>query len=294
MAAITTERAARAALALLLVACALIAAACGSSNSSSTGTAAATTSAATTTNATATEASTIEGDVLGQLPQAPDPTGEPPSLSGTSIADERTYLRAVFNDGQAFWRSEFSSAGQQYTPAQLTLFSQAVDSGCGAQADVGPFYCGANHGIYLDLNFFRVMAQRFGIKGFAQAYVVGHEFGHHIQTITGLLQRVHAADEVDPSGANARSVRVEVQADCLAGVWAHSVYNRGELTQDDINQALKAAQVIGDDFQQRMAGHKVDNTLWTHGSSAQRQHWLTTGFEKGDPGACDTFTQTQP
>ena len=292
MAASKTEPRTRPALGLLLVCCVLIAAACGSSNSSTSGTVAATTAA--TTTAAATDAGTIEGEVLGQLPTVPEPTGAPPSLSGTSISDERAYLRAVFNDAQSLWEREFTAANQQYAPAKLTLFTQTVQSGCGAQADVGPFYCGANHGIYLDLSFFQLLVHRFGIGGFAQAYIVGHEFGHHVQNLLGIQQRVAAADQSDPSGKNARSVRVELQADCLAGVWAHSVYQRGELKDEDINAALKTAEVIGDDFQQRNAGHTVDSTLWTHGSSAQRQHWLKTGFEKGEPGACDTFTQTTP
>jgi uncharacterized protein len=278
------------AVALLLLCCTAIGVGCGSSGGGSSATAAVTTRA-TTTAATAAEGAAIQGDVLDRLPEAPEPTGAPPSLSGTSIADERTYLRTVFDDAQALWRNEFASANQQYLPAVLTLFSQAVQSGCGEQADVGPFYCPANRGIYLDLNFFQLMAQRFGITGFAQAYIVGHEFGHHIQNLLGINQRVHAANQADPAGENARSVRVELQADCLAGVWAHSVYRRGELTDEDLAQALKTAAVIGDDFQQRSAGHTVDSTLWTHGSSAQRQQWLKTGLEKGDPGACDTLNE---
>jgi predicted metalloprotease len=203
----------------------------------------------------------------------------------------RTYLHAVFNDGQSFWHHEFTSAGLQYAPARLTLFAHAVtSSGCGAQEGVGPFYCGANHGMYLDLRFFQAMAQRFGVGGFAQAYVVGHEFGHHIQTLTGILQRRAVADQQDPAGQNDRSVRTELQADCLAGVWAHSVYQRAKITGADIDEALRAAQVIGDDFQQHISGRAVDSGLWTHGSSAQRQRWLKIGFEQGDPAACDTFS----
>ncbi|HKN93879.1 MAG TPA: neutral zinc metallopeptidase [Thermoleophilaceae bacterium] len=229
--------------------------------------------------------------MLGQLPTAPEPKGPSPSLSSNHGTDTRTYLRAVFNDAQKLWRGEFKAAGQQYTPARLTIFSGAVNSsGCGAQQDVGPFYCGANHRIYLDLRFLDGLTNRFGIGAFAQAYVVGHEFGHHIQTITGILQRRAAADQQDPAGRNARSVRFELQADCLAGVWAHSVYKRGEISEADINQALKAAQLIGDDFQQHVSGNAVDSAMWTHGSSAQRQRWFTTGFEKGDPGGCDTFS----
>jgi predicted metalloprotease len=274
--------------AAILVCCALIAAGCGSSGSD-------TSTTATGSSGTATDPGTIEGNELEQMPKAPEPDSTPPKLSGASASDTRTYLTAVFNDAQALWQREFAAATRHYGPARLTIFSQAVHStGCGAQADVGPFYCGANHGIYLDLRFFRLMAQRFGVSGFAQAYVVGHEFGHHVQNLLSLQRRKAVADAQDPAGKNARSVRYELQADCLAGVWAHSVYQRGQLTDEDIQQALRKAQVIGNDFQQQMAGATVDDSLWTHGSSAQRQHWLKVGIETGDPAACDTFTQTTP
>jgi uncharacterized protein len=263
---------------LLLVCLAFLAGGCGSGSSTSTSASAPTT--------------TVEGNNnLEHLPKAPEPGGAPSSLSSASATDERTYLREAFNDNQALWQREFAAANQHYVPARLTIFRQAVNSGCGEQADVGPFYCPANHGIYLDLRFFQLMAQRFGVTGFAQAYVVGHEFGHHLQTLLGISQSVHAANQQDPAGENGRSVRLELQADCLAGVWAHSVYSRGELTQDDLNQALRKAAVIGDDFQARMAGHVVDSSLWTHGSSQQRQTWLSTGFQSGDPASCDTFSR---
>jgi uncharacterized protein len=264
-------------LTILLVLCALLAGGCGSSGS--------------VTSAVDTAPPSVDVKSLDQMPKAPEPSGAAPSLSSASASDERTYLRAVFNDAQTMWQHEFSVANHAYTPAKLTLFSQAVHSGCGEQADVGPFYCPANHGIYLDLRFFQIMAQRFGVSGFAQAYVVGHEFGHHLQTLLGISQQVHAANQQDPAGENNRSVRLELQADCLAGVWAHSVYARGQLTDEDLNQALRKAAVIGDDFQQQMAGHTVDSSLWTHGSSQQRQTWLKRGFDEGDPGACDTFSQ---
>jgi uncharacterized protein len=277
-------------IAALLVCCGLLAGGCGSSGSSSSSSA--TTAAATAPKGTTVaDPGTIEGDVLKQLPTAPEPKGAAPTLASASASDERTYLREVFNDAQQLWRDGLSSSNQTYTPAKLTIFSQAVQSGCGAQADVGPFYCPANHGIYLDLHFFQAIAQRFGVSGFAQAYIVGHEFGHHVQNLLGISQRVHAANQQDPAGENARSVRIELQADCLAGIWAHSVYQRGQLTDQDLNQALRTAAVIGDDFQARMAGHTVDSSLWTHGSSEQRQTWLKKGFDEGDPSACDTFTQ---
>jgi predicted metalloprotease len=264
----------------------LIAVGCGSSESGSQST----TTATTGSTSRSTDASTIEGEELGRMPTVPEPTGSPPLLSGTSTADTRTYLKIVFDDAQALWQREFAAANRRYVQAQLTLFSQAVkSSGCGAAAATGPFYCTANHGIYLDLRFFQLLTQKFGAGRFAQAYIVGHEFGHHVQTLIGITHRLAVADQEDPAGKNDRSVRFELQADCLAGVWAHSVYRRGELTKDDLAHALRAAEVVGDDFRQRMAGHAVDTTHWTHGSSAQRQQWLKIGFERGEPGSCDAF-----
>jgi predicted metalloprotease len=284
---------------VVLIASAFVAG-CGSSSHSSssqanTGSSASASQTATSTaTGTATNTtSTPEGDVsrkLDTLPEGPPETGRVPSAptSGTA-ATERTYLETVFNDAQRFWEQEFSTSGAPYAPARLVLFARAVHSGCGAQADTGPFYCGANRTIYLDLTFFEALAHQAGVGPFGQAYIVGHELGHHVQFLIGVPHRVAALDQQNPSGSNARSVLVELQADCLAGVWAHSSQARGQLTETDHNDALKTAALVGDDFQQRAAGHVVDSALWTHGSSAQRQQWLTTGFKSGRPGSCDTF-----
>ena len=210
--------------------------------------------------------------------------------SSITAETERSYLAAVFNDAQRFWQHEFSQAGAQYVPARLVLFASAVHSGCGVQADTGPFYCGGDRTVYLDLSFFESLARHAGVGPFGQAYIVGHELGHHVQHVIGVAGRVAALDQQDPGGANPRSVRVELQADCLAGVWAHSSQARGQLTEADLNDALKTAALVGDDYQQRAAGRVVDSALWTHGSSAQRQHWLTSGFQSGRPSSCDTFT----
>jgi predicted metalloprotease len=196
----------------------------------------------------------------------------------------------VFADAQRLWSDEFRAAGLTYAPAGLMMFVSSVHSGCGTHTDVGPFYCGADRTIYLDLGFFDLLARQAGLGGFAQAYIIGHEFGHHVQHLLGIDRRVAAANQANPSGENALSVRVELQADCLAGVWAHSSYTRGELSVSDLEGKLRAAALIGDDFQARAAGRPVDPGLFTHGSSAQRQHWLRTGFDSGDPGACDTFS----
>jgi predicted metalloprotease len=275
----------------VLVACALLTG-CGSSSSSGSGPA---TSAAQSRPAGGTSGatSTPDADVSGPLktlPEAPTSGELPPPPTSVGEESERAYLRAVFDDAQRFWQQEFSTAGVAYAPARLTLFSGSVHSGCGAQADVGPFYCSANHGVYLDLGFFQALARHAGVGPFARAYVVGHEFGHHVQFQLGIMHRVAALNQQDPAGENARSVRVELQADCLAGVWAHSRQARGKLTDEDLNDALRTAALIGDDFQQQASGRVVDSALWTHGSSRQRQHWLVTGVRSGSPSSCDTFS----
>jgi predicted metalloprotease len=225
---------------------------------------------------------------LARLPPAPGPSGDPPSSRGQG---REAFLRAVFDDAQALWRAEFREIGRPYQPARLTIFTRQVQTACGTQpANVGPFYCPPSFGVYLDPAFFAALSRKVGVRlgDFAQAYVVAHEMGHHVQTLLGLTAQRAGADRQDPAGANARSVRFELQADCFAGVWLHSVYHRGEITEDDIAEALDAAAVVGDDFLQN-AGRRRPPETWTHGSSAQRRNWLATGFEQGRPGACDTF-----
>jgi uncharacterized protein len=271
----------------LLLAVAL--AGCGSSDTTSSATG---TAAATSTTATTQSDQDIEGDAIERLPQVPpatQATSHPTSPDGTG---GHAFLRAVFDDVQAMWKQEFADAGIEYTPARMTIFTDEVHTACGTQpATVGPFYCPADHGVYLDTRFFDALSRQVGVKlgDFAQAYVVAHEVAHHVQVLLGISHRVAVADQQDPAGKNARSVRVELQADCLAGIWKHSSYQRGELTAKDFEEALRAAAVVGDDFQQRAATGTITPETWTHGSSAQRQQWLTTGFEQGNPSACDTF-----
>jgi predicted metalloprotease len=242
-----------------------------------------------TATATATAAPTVRSSDLERLPQARSPSGSPPSSQGAS---RNAFLRGVFDDAQAFWQREFGGAGVAYRPARLTIFTQQVQTACGpGMAESGPFYCPASYGVYLDPTFFAALSRKVGVHlgDFAQAYVVAHEMGHHVQTLLRLTHQKAAADHEDPAGANARSVRFELQADCLAGVWMHSVYRRGELTDADLQDTLNAAAVVGDDFLQRAGGRARPREEWTHGSSAERQHWLTTGFQEGRPEACDTF-----
>jgi len=254
-----------------LLCAALLVAGCGSSSDDEQA----------TTNTEATQ----QQDVLEQMPEVP---------AATESTPPPTTLRGVFDDAQEMWKREFEDAGATYTPATLTIFHGQVDTACGTEdVNTGPFYCPADHGVYLDQRFFDALGRAAGVHigFFAQAYVVAHEVGHHIQTLTGVLQQVHAQKETDPGGVNARSVRLELQADCLAGIWKHSAYRRDQITAADFSDALRAAAVVGSDFQQKLAGGAVTPEDWTHGSSAQRQHWLTLGFESGQPNDCDTFAQ---
>jgi uncharacterized protein len=277
---------------LPLLIAALLLTRCGSSDDQPAArTPTATPTATATPAVTPTPTPTVDSAALKQLPQVPAGSGSGPSSASTA---RDQFLRNVFNDAQALWQREFSDAGLSYRPARLTIFRHGVHSACGSQtADVGPFYCPASFGVYLDPAFFAALSAKVGVHlgDFAQAYVIAHEVAHHVQNVLGTLQQVAVADERDPAGANARSVRVELQADCFAGVWAHSAYARGALTEADFADALRAAAVVGDDFLTRaVTGVQRPPESFTHGTSAQRQQWLSTGFREGRPGSCDTFS----
>jgi len=193
---------------------------------------------------------------------------------------------------QDFWVDQFTVNNVRYEEATLTLFDTPIRTGCGtAQAAIGPHYCPLDKGIYLETGFFEdILALRFGATGdFAQAYVVAHEFGHHVQGELGISSWVRQQQQADPSQKNDLSVRLELQADCLAGVWARSAQQRGMLDRGDIAEALGAAEAVGDDRIQQSQGQRVDPHTWTHGSAADRQFWFEQGFDTGDTEVCDTF-----
>jgi predicted metalloprotease len=234
------------------------------------------------------------GGVGGGIPglNAPNPDGS------FEVADDQTeFVRSVTQDVQETWQEAFRAANRPYRDARLTLFEQGVNTGCGpASSEVGPFYCPPDERIYIDLTFFDQLSSQFGASGdFAQAYVIAHEFGHHVQTVLGISEQVRAEQQSNPARANDLSVRMELQADCFAGVWAHSVWAQPDqeavesITEEDIGEGLKAAAAVGDDRIQQRSGSGVNPETWTHGSSEQRMEWFQRGFREGSASACDTF-----
>lgn len=224
----------------------------------------------------------------------PAPQGAGPARQA-SPEEERAYefLNFVVRDVQSTWDQEFAKGGKSYRHAKVVVFRDSYPSACGyADAATGPFYCPSDEKVYLDLGFYDDLRRRFGAPGeFAQAYVVAHEVGHHVQGLLGVAEQVRDVQRSRPDQAKALSVRLELQADCLAGVWAHSTGQRNLLEGGDLESGLGAAAAVGDDRLQRMATGRVNPETWTHGSSQQRTSWFRRGYESGRVSACDTFSQ---
>jgi predicted metalloprotease len=193
------------------------------------------------------------------------------------------FSKAVYSDVDSTWAELFERGDREYRQPTLVLFTGGTTSGCGgASASVGPHYCPADEKVYLDLAFFKDLRDRFGAPGdFAQAYVIAHEVGHHVQNVLGVMERVENRED---------SIRLELQADCLAGVWAYTAEQRKLLEPGDVQEGLAAAAAVGDDRIQQKTSGRIDPESWTHGSSEQRMKWFTRGMRDGDPGACDTFS----
>jgi predicted metalloprotease len=226
-------------------------------------------------------------DTLTEIQQQAPSQEDSEPVAGPPKDELGRFAAAVLGDTEDTWKALFARQHQQYTEPRLVLFSDAVRSACGfASSATGPFYCPRDAKVYLDLGFFKELSERFGAPGdFGAAYVIAHEIGHHVQHLLGLIDR----DTIGLDNRNAASVRVELQADCLAGVWGyHAQHDRGIIEAGDFEAGLRAAAAIGDDRLQRMSQGYTQPETWTHGSSAQRAEWLGRGLKTGDPRACDT------
>ncbi|HEU4699331.1 MAG TPA: neutral zinc metallopeptidase, partial [Gemmatimonadales bacterium] len=238
------------------------------------------------------------GTDTGAVPY--DESGQPAAGTGGPVAStpeedrEVQFVSFVLDDVQATWDRIFQDMGRQYSHSKLVLFRDYTQSGCGgAETATGPFYCPADGKVYIDLGFYDELSRRFGAPGdFAQAYVLAHEIGHRVQDLLGTEARVRAQMERNPDEANAYSVRLELQADCYAGIWGHSTAQRQILEQGDVEEGLQAAAAVGDDRLQRMGGGRVHPESFTHGTSAQRVGWFKRGLQTGRLDACDTFAQS--
>ena len=235
------------------------------------------------------------------LSGAGDQTSQQPPGQGTAVqqspeeAKEVQFVSFVLDTAQATWSQLLPrTMGTPWHDAKLVLFRDATQTGCGVgQTAMGPFYCPVDERIYIDLAFYDELRSRFGAPGdFAQAYVITHELGHHVQHLLGTDERVRRAQEANPDMANALSVRLELQADCYAGVWGHATQQEQILDPGDIEEGLNAAAAVGDDRIQRQETGRVNADTFTHGSSAQRVSWFKKGFSSGDPRDCDTFAGT--
>jgi predicted metalloprotease len=229
--------------------------------------------------------------------------GAPPAVTqgapgGPNAIDDdaEAFVATILAETEAVWGTVFQAAGRRYEEPVLVLYAQGTTSACGtADAAMGPFYCPGDRRVYLDTDFFDVLVRQMNAGGdFANAYVIAHEVGHHVQHLVGTLEQVHTARaRRGQADGNALLVRLELQADCYAGLWAHHARQRLRVTEADIRQALATAARIGDDALQRAAGRQVVPDSFTHGTSEQRQRWFFAGYQSGDPAACDTFAATR-
>ena len=213
----------------------------------------------------------------------------------TSAEEEQLvkFMRFVLDDAQDNWTTVFAAFGAEYPRAKLVLFRDQVATGCGgATSASGPFYCPADQKIYIDLNFYDELRRRFGAPGdFAQAYVLAHEIGHHVQNVLGTERKMRTLQQRNPSARNELSVRLELQADCYAGIWGHHAQQAGRLEAGDVQEALSAASAVGDDRISEMSGSTIRPESFTHGSAEQRMTWFRRGFDTGEMRSCDTFAR---
>jgi predicted metalloprotease len=231
-------------------------------------------------------------DPFGAAPQAPDAGAQGIPAAQDPERDLKEFSNVVFSKTLDTWSQVFKEEGRPFERAKVVLYRDAVSTGCGdASSAVGPFYCPRDQRVYLDLSFYHDMESKLGAPGdFAWAYVIAHEVGHHVQKELGTSGEVTRMGSENPGDANALSVRLELQADCYAGVWAHSVFAAGDLEKGDVREAIRASAAVGDDRLQRQATGHVNPDSFTHGSSEQRMSWFNRGRASGRPDDCDTFS----
>ena len=229
---------------------------------------------------------------FGQAPAAPAADGGGIPAAQDPERDLKEFSAYVFTNTLDTWEQLFREDGESFQRAKVVLYRQAVRTGCGdASSAVGPFYCPGDQRVYLDLSFYGDMETQLGAPGdFAWAYVIAHEVGHHVQQQLGTSEEVSRLQRESPDEANALSVRLELQADCYSGVWAHSVFAAGDLESGDVREAIRASAAVGDDRLQRRAGGQVNPDSFTHGTSEQRTEWFNRGRASGEPADCDTFS----
>jgi predicted metalloprotease len=222
---------------------------------------------------------------------APERPPGNPTVESPAENQQVEFVTFVLNDVQHTWEQLLPQTGTDYRHTKLVLFRDFTQSGCGtAQSATGPFYCPADEKVYIDLGFFQELRDRFGAPGeFAQAYVLAHEIGHHVQKLLGIEGQVRRLSRSNPTAANPLSVRLELQADCFAGIWGHSTQQRNLIDNSDIAAGLQAAAAVGDDRLQRMATGRISPESFTHGTSAQRSEWFRRGLDSGEISSCDTF-----
>ena len=230
-------------------------------------------------------------DVMGQMTGGAS-SNAVPAAEGGAKDEQYQYVRAVGTLLQDFWTESFAESGQDYRPATLVIFDAPTSTGCGmGTPETGPFYCPADDRVYIDFGFYEQLEQQLGFDGdFAMAYVIAHEWGHHVQNVLGINDEVQRrAGGRQDAGADSLSVKLELQADCFAGVWAKSAFEDERLEAGDFNEAIEAAQAVGDDRIQERTQGRINPESFTHGSAEQREQWFRTGYDTADPGACDTF-----
>lgn len=237
--------------------------------------------------------------LVGMFGQGKGDTADQARVTQTTGAgqvpdDERHFVSFVLDDNQTTWQGLFAKQGKTYRKSKLVLFTNATSTGCGyGQSATGPFYCPSDERVYIDLTFYDDLSHRFGARGdFAQAYVIAHEIGHHVQKQLGISEALRGLKRSEREGESSASVRLELQADCFAGIWAHSTQSRNLLEKGDIDEALTAASAIGDDRLQKQSRGTVNPETFTHGTAEQRARWFKTGYERGEMDACDTMKAT--